>query len=132
EFYHFGIAVDGFGNIYAAGSTDSLDFPLTAGTDDTNSLGASDAFVVKLNPAVPGPAGLIYSTLLGGDDNDRATGIAVDASGNFYAAGFTTSTTNLATPGAFRGTNSGGNDVFVAKYSAPPDISVAMIPSREP
>jgi len=131
--YHFAIAVDGFGNIYTAGYTDSLgDFPLTAGTDNTNSLGGSDAFVVKINPAVPGPAGIIYSTLLGGDDNDRATGIAVDASGNFYVAGFTTSTTNLATPGAFRGTNSGGSDVLLAKFTSPPDISVSMIPSLEP
>jgi len=131
--YRFGIAVDRFGDIYVAGETESVDdFPLTAGADQTNALGGSDAFVAKINPAVAGPAGLVYSTFLGGDDDDRATGVAVDANGNFYVTGFTSSVTNLATAGAYRGTNSGSTDAFVAKYSSPPDLSVVLLPSVDP
>src|SRR5882672_8260726 len=63
----FGIAVDKFGDIYVAGQTGSFDFPLTTGADQTNSNAAEDAFIVKINPAVHGPASLIYSTLLSGD-----------------------------------------------------------------
>ena len=128
-----GIAVDSVGNIYAAGQTTSIDFPVTVGADQTNAYGPSDAFVVKINPAVPGPAGLIYSTLLGGDNGDRGVAVGVDTNGNYYAAGMTTSTTLFpVTLGAFRGTNSGGNDVFVAKLSSPPDLSVAMSLSSDP
>jgi len=131
--YHEGIAVDRFGLIYVAGQTESIDdFPLTAGADQIDPLGPSDAFVAKINPAVTGPPGLVYSTFIGGDSDDRATGIVVDTNGTFYIAGVTTSVTNLATAGVYRGTNSGNSDVFVAKFQSPADLSVSMIPSAEP
>jgi hypothetical protein len=61
---------------------------------------------------------LSYSTYLGGTGADRATALAVDAGGNAYVAGFTTSADFPALPGAFQtgpgGTGSRG-DVFVAK-----------------
>ena len=136
----FGIAVDKFGDIYAAGQTGSYDFPVTIGADQTNSEAAVDAFIVKINPAVSGPASLIYSTLLsgstgilpGGADNEGGP-IAVDNNGNFYVAGITSSTNFPVIAGAFRSTNGGGGyDSFVAKFSSPPDISVTMTPSLEP
>jgi len=133
-FYRMGIAVDGFGDVYVTGQTTSLDFPLTGGADQTNAYGSSDGFVTKINPVVPGPAALIYSTLIGGNDNDRGVAIAVDTNGSFHVAGLTASTSLFpVTPGAFRSTNSGGfGDAFVAKYTSPPDLSVAVTPSVEP
>jgi len=131
--YHAGIAVDRFGAIYVAGQTDSFDdFPLTAGADRIDPLGPTDGFVAKINPAVPGPAGLIYCSLIGGDLDDRATGIAVDNNGLFYISGVTSSVTNLATAGVYRRTNSGNTDGFVAKFQSPPDLSVSMLPSLDP
>ena len=62
----FGIAADKFGNLYVAGQTGSWDFPLTQGADQTNANGSVDAFVAKINPAVSGPASLIYSSFLSG------------------------------------------------------------------
>jgi uncharacterized repeat protein (TIGR01451 family) len=135
ETYRFGVAVDRLGAVYLAGYTDSLDdFPLTVGADQTNAYGPSDAFVAKINPAVPGPAGLIYSTLLGGEGDDRATAVAVDSAGSFYVSGNTTSQTNFpVTAGAFQLTNNGGySDAFVAKFASPPDISIVMTPSLDP
>src|SRR6202030_3154406 len=73
-----------------------------------------DAFVAKLNPA--GTA-LIYSTMLGGNGNDRAEGIAVDSSGNAYVVGWTNSTDFPTTAGALQTTLSGGHDVFVTKVN---------------
>jgi Beta-propeller repeat len=107
------IAVDTNGNAYVAGSTTSGNFPVLVAFQGTN-RGLSDAFVTKLNP---NGSALIYSTFLGGNDQDFAFGIAVDALGNAYVTG---STASAAFPnnGALTclGTKSTGNDAFVAKF----------------
>jgi uncharacterized repeat protein (TIGR03803 family) len=100
------IAVDASGNAYIAGTTPSSDFPTTAGASQTKyggggsgCCGAGDAFVTKLSP---GGSALVYSTYLGGTENDNASAIAVDARGNAYVTGFTQSFNFPATPGAFQ------------------------------
>ncbi|GEM_PF-2727584 len=55
-------------------------------------------------------------TYLGGSGSDQVNGIAVDASGNLFMAGVTTSS-NFPTRGAFQGTANGGADGFVTKMS---------------
>jgi hypothetical protein len=82
------IAVDSLGSAYIAGTTSSPDFPTTAGAAQTVLGGLYNAFIAKLTP---GGTGLIYSTLIGGSGSDSATAIAVDASGQAVAGGFTTS-----------------------------------------
>jgi hypothetical protein len=87
-----GVAVDVDGNAYTIGAALAGDFPTTVGAFQRAwHSGAgfgdvpSDAFVFKL-----GPSGtLIYSTLLGGNDYDHASGIAVDKAGNAYVTGRT-------------------------------------------
>jgi beta-propeller repeat-containing protein len=87
------ITVDADGNAYVAGFTTSADFPITPDALQTRHSGGSfdfplDAFVLKL-----GPAGIpIYSTYLGGRDDDVALGIGVDAVGRAYVTGGTRST----------------------------------------
>ena len=88
----------GSGNAYVTGETLSADFPTTAGAFRRASAGAYDMFVTKLNPA--GTA-LAYSTFLGGTQVDNGEAIAVDAGGNAYALGFSSSTDFPTTPGAF-------------------------------
>ncbi len=88
-----GIAVDALGSAYLAGSTNSPDFPVTPGAFETHSnVNFSDTdytgFVAKLSPDA---ATLVYATYLGGSASDQAMAIAVDASGNAYAGGATTS-----------------------------------------
>ncbi|MFQ5480130.1 MAG: SBBP repeat-containing protein, partial [Thermodesulfobacteriota bacterium] len=83
-----GIAVDASGNAYVTGHTLSTDFPLTSPIQGING-GGGDAFVTNINPA---GSTLIYSTYLGGSDNDWGYGIAIDASGNAYVTGYTDST----------------------------------------
>ena len=53
---------------------------------------ASDAFVTAFTVNSPTDLGLLYSTFLGGTNDDQATAIAADADGNAYVAGFTSST----------------------------------------
>ena len=52
----------------------------------------TDAFVTAFNVDSPTSFTLLYSTYLGGTNNDRANSIAADASGNAFVAGYTTST----------------------------------------
>lgn len=111
------IAVDSAGNAYITGLTGSTDFPTTAGTADTSFNGMNglgDAFITKLNPT---GSALVYSTYLGGADDDWGRGIAVDNSGNAYITGWTFSADFPTTPGAFDTTFKGLMDAFVAKIN---------------
>ena len=101
------LAVDSSGDAYVAGATDSPNFPVKnaiytniSGTIDPYQHGyLSDAFVAELNP---GGSNLVYSTYLGGEATDVARGIAVDAVGNAYVAGYTYSTNFPTTSNAFQ------------------------------
>ena len=117
------IAVDAAGNAYLTGRA-GPGFPTTPGAFQTTFIGGKcpgnptciDAFVSKLNTS---GSGLVYSTYLGGSDGyNWGTGIAVDASGNAYVTGWTTSSTFPTTPGAFQTTFGGGSDGFVTKLNA--------------
>jgi hypothetical protein len=117
-----GIALDGAGNVYVAGTTSSTDFP-TANPLQSACGGffCNDAFVAKLNPA---GSALVYSTYLGGSDVDYGSGIAVDGAGNAYVTGFTCST-DFPTNTPFQPSFDGGNyDVFVAKLNPAGDTLV--------
>ncbi|HJU55986.1 MAG TPA: SBBP repeat-containing protein, partial [Pyrinomonadaceae bacterium] len=82
------IAVDPAGNIYAVGTTSSLDFPLKNPSPPAT---YSSAFLVKLNPKLSGASALLNSTFLGGTDYDEVLSIALDPAGNVYLTGVTTS-----------------------------------------
>jgi hypothetical protein len=141
------VAADGEGNAYIVGSTSSTDFPteqpLQGSTLDRNFV---TAFITKFNAA--GTA-LVYSTYLGGSGNDRtgnlgncgpagaptpgggtvitgnggdgATGIAVDAAGNAYVTGFTSST-DFPTVDPLQAVNHAaanhGSNAFLVKLNA--------------
>jgi hypothetical protein len=108
------IAVDGSGNAYVTGYTESTDYDVTLGAFQTTNEGGQDVFVTKLNAT--GTA-LVYSTYIGGSGEEVGRGIAVDGSGNAYVTGYTWSTDYDVTPGAFQTTNRGGADVFVTKLN---------------
>ncbi len=86
--YGNGIAVDGAGNAYITGYTNSGDFPVTEGAAYPSPAGDSDGFIAKLNAA--GTA-LDYATYFGGQNNDSGHAIAVDARGLAYVTGETRS-----------------------------------------
>jgi len=107
-----GIAVDGAGNVYLTGTTYSHDFPITAGAIDTVYNGFTDVFVSQINPS--GNA-LVYSTFLGGSDEERGIDIAVDGAGSLYLVGYTRSVEFPISVGAFDGDHNGQSDVFVTR-----------------
>ncbi len=118
----FGIAVDSAGSAYAYGRTRSVDFPATPGSFQTTIGGrtgsAFDAFITKLNPA---GSGLVYSSFLGGGDNDllfSPAAITVDAAGNAYVVGSTVGLDFPVTADAYQSSKFGTLDAaFVAKIS---------------
>jgi hypothetical protein len=131
------IAVDGDGNAYITGRTNSIVFPVVnafqaaCSEDDGIDCMGDDAFVAKLNAA--GDA-LLYSTYLGGSSagsgtgtgSDEGWGIAVDAQGNIYVAG-TTFAPDFPVVNAFQAAKAGADnfaDAFVAKFAPAGDALV--------
>jgi hypothetical protein len=106
----YAIAVDSNENAYITGYTTSTDFPIQ--NPFQNSLqGVQDAFVAKLSQA---GTTLVYSTYLGAAAS--GTGIAVNANGNAYVTGGTSSSEfPVVTP--FQSTYQGGGDAFVTEMS---------------
>jgi hypothetical protein len=108
------IAVDSDGHAYVTGFTDSPDFPIVHAEDPLLG-GFEDAFVAKLSGD---GRELVYSTYLGGSDNEFGSGIAVDTTGAAYVTGWTASpdfpVVNPAQPALV-----GDADVFLVKL--PPD-----------
>jgi hypothetical protein len=119
--YAYGLALDSTGAAYLAGFTSSTNFPVTAGAPQTAfGAGPYKAFVAKI--AASG-ASLAYSTYLGGDREDYAAGIAVDAFQAAYVTGYTNSA-SFPTVNAFQPNPGGGTcggapcfDAFVTKLN---------------
>jgi len=106
------MSVDQVGNTYVVGSAQS-NFPVTTGATP------SSIFIGKFGPN----GSLVYSTFFGGSGPVSASSTALDAAGNLYVAGTTSSSNFPTTVGAFkRAISCGtigtlGSDGFLAKFS---------------
>ena len=117
------IVVDGSGNAYVTGTTDSpagTNFPAATGAFQTALGGSTDAFVTKLNPT---GSALVYSSYLGGVGPELGNGLAIDtaADPNAYVTG-STGSTNFPTActsscTAFNTSLGGSGDAFVTKVA---------------
>ena len=119
----YALTLDAVGNVFVAGYTESTNFPNTTGAlQPALGGGFFDAFVARLSNSLTTP---MQATYLGGNGDDRAFAMALDAGGNVVVAGFTASTNFLATAGAAQTGNAGGNDALVAKLT--PDLRGDLI-----
>jgi hypothetical protein len=109
--YGYAISVDSSGNAYIVGNTQSADFP-TEGEYQTFQ-GVSDAFMTKLNST---GNGLVYSTYLGGSDQELGLGISIDGFGNAYITGRTYSS-DFPTENPYQ-TDQDDADAFVTKLNS--------------
>ena len=107
----YGLALDSSNNIYVAGQTTSIDFPVLNPAQAARG-GNFDAFVAKISQA----GAKLGATYIGGSGDDRATGIAANSAGNAYVTGYTAST-NFPVTTPLQALNGGGTDVFVAKLN---------------
>ncbi|MDS4039555.1 MAG: SBBP repeat-containing protein, partial [Candidatus Competibacter sp.] len=112
--YGVGIAVDGLGQAYVVGVTES-NLRVVGGPDLTFN-GYFDAFVAKVSAD---GTRLVYAGYIGGSGEDSGNSIAVDSLGQAYVTGYTTSTeASFPVVGGPDLTFNGGGDAFVAKVSA--------------
>ena len=101
------LAIGADGAVYAAGVTDSVDFPVKLAYQSRFN-GPRDAFLVKVDP---NGNGLVWSTYLGGRGADSAAALAFDTAGNLIVAG---STDSPDFPGGDRW--NGAQDGFFARF----------------
>ena len=112
--YAGGIAVDAAGNAYVTGVTGSANFPTLNALRPSFAGGDSDAFIVKVSAD---GKHLLYATYLGGSGSDGANGVAVDAAGNAYVTG-TTSSADFPLVNPAQATLPGSTSTFVTKLNA--------------
>ncbi len=91
-----GVGTDAQGNVYVAGSTSSPKFPVQSAVQ-SHLAGAANCFVTKLDAS----GNVLYSTYFGGSGQDAATAMTVDAAGDVYVTGTTTSADFPTTKGAY-------------------------------
>ena len=115
------MAVDAAGAVYVAGSTASFNFPGTSGGAQATAAGGGDAFVAKLDRDLTSFARVTY---LGGSGADVAQALALDAAGNVYVAGSTSSLNFPGTAGGAQASPGGGGDAFVARLA--PDLATLV------
>ncbi|MGV6862331.1 MAG: DUF7948 domain-containing protein [Putridiphycobacter sp.] len=108
------IMLDSLNNILVASSTRSIDFPTQNAFQNSNA-GQQDGVVFKLSSDF---SNLLFSSYLGGSENDAAYSVKIDSSYNILVAGGTSSTNFNGTTGGLNPTYLGGKtDGFVSKIS---------------
>ena len=115
------ITLDSDNDVYITGWTDSEDFPIVNGLDQTLT-GFREAFVMKLSTQ---DGSIQFSTFLGGDYTDEGHGIALNEAGEIYITGSTGSTDFPTTADAYQSGPSAPlyiyTDAFITKFSATGD-----------
>ena len=113
------IGVDSTGKLYVTGFT-AGSITASSVTFDSSHNGGSDAFVVKLDPALTGTASRLYASYYGGTGNEEAYGLAVGASNSVTIVGRTVSTTSASpafpVKNAYQSTKAANEDIFVARF----------------
>lgn len=112
-----GIAVDDIGNAYVTGYSQSVDFPVTLQAFEPSKpsrSGMSSGFVAKFNDK---GTDLIYSTFLGGSENDCANAIVLDEHKNAYVTGYTSSLDFPITDHALQNDLIGDENAFISKIN---------------
>ncbi|MFQ5980804.1 MAG: SBBP repeat-containing protein [Candidatus Heimdallarchaeota archaeon] len=116
----YGIAVDSTGNAYVTGGTYSTDFPTSVNAYNATGDGSTSTYDVVVFKLAANGSSLLYSTYVGGSDDDVGLGIAVDGAGNAYVTGYTDSI-DFPTVNAYNATGDGSistNDAVVFKLAA--------------
>lgn len=112
------VVTDTANNVYLMGNTSSATSIATAGAYQTSymggGIGAGDAFVAKFSST----GSRQWATYYGGSAEEYPGDIAIDNDANIYITGPTTSTSDIATAGAYQSSLSGsGPNVYLARFN---------------
>ncbi|MEI6899648.1 MAG: hypothetical protein WCL00_07210, partial [Bacteroidota bacterium] len=110
----FDCATDNSGNIVICGRTLSSTNIATAGSFQSVLSSSPSAFLAKFSSS----GQQLWGTYYGGDNLTEGYSCNVDKNGNIFMVGRTSSTTVIATPGAFQPILRGPEDGFVAKFTS--------------
>ena len=119
------VAVTTAGDTYVTGTTQSLNFPVSADAfQPAHGGGQSDVFVTRLDAA----GQLQYSTYVGGSGDDYGRSIALDVNGEVAVAG-TTNSTNFPLRNALQPIPGGSDEGFIVRIGehAGPSDTVAPV-----
>jgi len=108
------IITDDSGNVYITGFTTSDSGIATPGAHQDSLSGLEDAFLAKFNSA----GAILWATYYGGIGYTNGAGVTIDGSNNVYIIGTTTSSSGIATPGAYQTGYDDSGDVFLAKFNS--------------
>lgn len=109
------LSVTGSDVVMVGGYSLSNNFPTTEGAPRRDAAGSGDAFVARFN-VDNAPAGqLTFSTLVGGNGGDVATGISPGPNGSVYVTGYTLSDDFPVIGAALQEKHSGAIDAFIAR-----------------
>lgn len=108
------IALDRSHNAYITGYTSSTSNIAAPGSHQTTRGGGQDAFLAKFSSS----GNLVWSTYYGGSAADNGLALSTDSSNNIYLGGYTRSTADIATTGAYQAAFNGLDDGFVAKFDS--------------
>lgn len=107
------VITDNFNNVYLCGSTREYLGISTPGSYQPLKAGSEDAFLVKFDSS----GKRIWATYYGGENSDIGLSVTMDKKNNIYLCGYTTSTTGIASLGAFQPSIGGSSDGFIVKFS---------------
>jgi len=110
----YGIASDNTGNIYITGMSTSTSGIATAGSFLSSYPGSAyEGFVAKFSTA----GSIVWGTYFGVNGDNICNAITCDMAGNLYFTGYTSSTSGIATSGAYQTTLTSVHDCFLEKFS---------------
>jgi hypothetical protein len=112
------IAVDAQGHAYVGGTTFSWNFPTVAALQAEHPSRWRAGFVSKLHPS---GSSLVYSTYVGGSSSDDVLDLTVDASGEAFITGMTSSS-DFPILHAVQPVKSGHLDAYLMRLSPEGDL----------
>lgn len=110
------VILDNSANIYVSAMTRSTNFPTTTNAVQSGLGGNQDGVVFELNPDC---SSLLWSTFLGGSNNDACYVISFDKTNPniLYVAGGTASANFPTTTGTLNSSYQGGIDGFIVRFN---------------
>jgi gliding motility-associated-like protein len=110
-----GIFLGPAGDVYISGTSNSSDFPGTAGSYQASLGGGYDAVVAKLNKTL---TALTWATYLGGSGDDNACDLKIATNGEVYVCGNTSSSNFPVSGGLTMTYQNGWQDGFISRLNS--------------